>query len=131
MIEMLMKQKNKKGNIGDAFNYVHCYASMADVVVLANELKQGDDSVTLDEELLEFILTKKFGFDNTKTVFRDWDSDGNRVDHWFESHYCTHKPLLSNIPVTTDRFIGVERLDDEWYKSGLMSTECWKIYKGV
>ena len=104
---------------------------MADVVVLANELKQGDDSVTLDEELLEFILTKKFGFDNTKTVFRDRDSDGNRVDHWFESHYCTHKPLLSNIPVTTDRFIGVERLDDEWYKSGLMSTECWKIYKGV
>ena len=49
-----MKKKNKGNSTPKAFVYV--YASMADIILLANEMKKDDKSVKLDQELLEYLL---------------------------------------------------------------------------
>ena len=118
-----MTKKNKK--------YQNVYASVHDVMVVANQLKADDNSVVFDKGCLEKILIDYFGFDDDRILCNHLDEDGETVDSWYETHYCTHKPKLSNTPVTCDRFIGAERQDKEWYETGLMSVDTWNIYKGI
>lgn len=118
-----MTKKNKK--------YQNVYASVHDVMVVANQLRVENKDLVFDKGCLENILINYFGFDEDRIVFNQLNDDGEAVDNWYEVHYCTHKPKLSNTVVTCDRFIGVERQDKEWYETGLMSVDTWKIYKGV
>ena len=115
-----MKKNNKGSNTPKALVYV--YASMADIVLLANEMKKDDNSVKLDQVLLEYLLFSHFGFDKTSTVFHEG---------WYESEVLEHIPKLSHKRVVCERFVGAERLDDDWFNTGLMSDNAWKIYRGV
>jgi len=121
-----MSQNNKK----KFKNFVNTYASMADVVYEAKKMIAKDSSLKLDKELLEYILKEKFGFDDTRLIFQDVDENGNETWSWYQAHFCEHRTQILGEIVKTDRFIGAERLDDEWFKSEKMSIECWKIYRG-
>lgn len=135
MLEMMVSNLQEKFINGD--HYISTHASMADIVLIAKQVISnnssdygGDKTVEMNTELLEYILFNVFGFDKRQKKFKDKDGDELKFN-WYEEHTCTHRTRLTNEVVTTSRFVGVERLDEDWYNTGLMSNEAWKVYKGV
>ena len=49
--------------------FIPVHASMADLVILANEMCRTDPQLKMDRELLEYLLVSHFGFDKTKNIF--------------------------------------------------------------
>jgi hypothetical protein len=86
---------------------VPVYVSLADMVALQSLLD--DETVGLER-----VLTEVFGFDN-KVAFSVNNS-------WYESMVCEHRSRGGKI-VTCERFVGLERMDDKWLKSGYASED--------
>lgn len=126
-------KKPSKGFVGklQPESYIAVHASMADVLILAQEMQKTDKTLKFNKELLEFILREHFGFDSKKNVFTDFDEKQEKVFNWYETHNCTHRSKITNEVVTCDRFMGAERMDKDWYESDMMSMDAWKLYKGV
>lgn len=111
--------------------YIPCCASLADIAIIANEMSKVDKSVTLNKEILEYILINNFGFDKEYNEFTHTDDNGGKVFNWYEVENILHRPTLSNTPVKCDRYTGAERLDAEWHSTGLMSDQAWNVFRGV
>jgi len=110
--------------------FIPVHASMADLVILANEMCRTDPQLKMDRELLEYLLVSHFGFDKTKNIFCE-KIDGKKVCNWYESEKLEHVSRLTSKRVVCERFVGAERLDKDWLDTGLMSNEAWKVYRGV
>lgn len=111
-------------------NFTHVHASLADIMVIARRLCKDDKKLQMDTELLEFILYWYFGFDKNQLKYKYKDQDGQLRFSWYESENLTHRTVLTNEVVKTERYSGCERQDEDWIKSGLASDEVWKIKRG-
>ena len=70
-------------------------------------------------------------YEKEVVMFENYDDEGNKIFHWYSAHHCTHRSKLTGEVVRMDRYIGAERIDKDWYDTGMMSTETWGLYKGV
>ena len=78
---------------------------------------------------LEWCLKEVFGFDNTRVLEDDYDSDGELTAKgglFYHSQLCQHRNRQGDI-VTCSRYSGYERVDAEWLKTRYASEDV-KLY---
>ena len=83
----------------------------------------------MESQGLEWCLKEVFGFDNTRVLEDDYDSDGELTAKgglFYHSQLCQHRNRQGDI-VTCDRYSGYERVDKEWLKTRYASSEV-KLY---
>ena len=110
-----MKKHNKR--------YIGVSASMHDILVFFQRMKETNPDIKDNKETLEFILNNYFGFDKDY-VFEE-------TGGWYTQNVCEHRTVFTGKVVKATRFMGCERTDKEWYDTGMMSGDAWSIYKGV
>ena len=69
---------------------------------------------------LETVLYEVWGFDNTSTLF---------TNGWWEAEVVRHRNRAGKV-VECLRYVGVERMDKEWLKSGYASDQVKIASKG-
>lgn len=83
----------------------------------------------MESQGLEWCLKEVFGFDNTRLLEDDYDSDGELTAKgglFYHSQLCTHRNR-QGVVVTCDRYSGYERVDTEWLKTRYASEDV-KLY---
>ena len=99
---------------------VPVYASLSDLLLV---------KPLMESQGLEWCLREVFGFDNTRVLEDDYDSDGELTAKgglFYHSQLCQHRNRQGDI-VTCDRYSGYERVDKEWLKTRYASPEV-KLY---
>ena len=83
----------------------------------------------MESQGLEWCLKEVFGFDDTRVLEDDYDSDGELTAKgglFYHSQLCQHRNRQGAI-VTCSRYSGYERVDKEWLKTRYASPEV-KLY---
>ena len=83
----------------------------------------------MESQGLEWCLKEVFGFDNTRVLEDDYDSDGELTAKgglFYHSQLCQHRNRQGDI-VTCSRYSGYERVDAEWLKTRYASEDV-KLY---
>ena len=83
----------------------------------------------MESQGLEWCLKEVFGFDDTRLLEDDYDSDGELTAKgglFYHSQLCQHRNRQGDI-VTCDRYSGYERVDKEWLKTRYASEDV-KLY---
>ena len=83
----------------------------------------------MESQGLEWCLKEVFGFDDTRVLEDDYDSDGELTAKgglFYHSQLCQHRNRQGAI-VTCSRYSGYERVDKEWSKTRYASPEV-KLY---
>ena len=83
----------------------------------------------MESQGLEWCLREVFGFDDTRLLEDDYDSDGELTAKgglFYHSQLCQHRNRQGDI-VTCDRYSGYERVDREWLKTRYASEDV-KLY---
>ena len=83
----------------------------------------------MESQGLEWCLKEVFGFDDTRLLEDDYDSDGELTAKgglFYHSQLCQHRNRQGDI-VTCDRYSGYERVDREWLKTRYASEDV-KLY---
>ena len=79
----------------------------------------------MESQGLEWCLKEVFGFDNTRVLEDDYDSDGELTAKgglFYHSQLCQHRNR-QGVVVKCERFSGYERVDAEWLKTQYASSE--------
>ena len=79
----------------------------------------------MESQGLEWCLKEVFGFDNTRVLEDDYDSDGELTAKgglFYHSQLCQHRNRQGDI-VTCSRYSGYERVDREWLKTRYASED--------
>ena len=83
----------------------------------------------MESQGLEWCLKEVFGFDNTRVLEDDYDSDGELTAKgglFYHSQLCQHRNR-QGVVVKCDRYSGYERVDRAWLKTRYASAEV-KLY---
>ena len=83
----------------------------------------------MESQGLEWCLKEVFGFDDTRLLEDDYDSDGELTAKgglFYHSQLCQHRNRQGDI-VTCSRYSGYERVDAEWLKTRYASEDV-KLY---
>ena len=86
----------------------------------------------MESQGLEWCLKEVFGFDNTRVLEDDYDSDGELTAKgglFYHSQLCQHRNRQGDI-VTCSRYSGYERVDREWLKTRYASEDVKLYAKG-
>ena len=86
----------------------------------------------MESQGLEWCLKEVFGFDGTRLLEDDYDSDGELTAKgglFYHSQLCQHRNRQGDI-VTCDRYSGYERVDKEWLKTRYASEDVKLYAKG-
>ena len=102
---------------------VPVYVSMSDLMLV---------KPLVEAQGVEWCLKEVFGFDDTRVLEDDYDSDGELTAKgglFYHSQLCQHRNR-QGVVVKCERFSGYERVDKEWLKTRYASDDVKLYAKG-